>query len=128
MDRLITREDHLELLSKVRTAAQVYPEVTEAVDGFGHTSFRVKNKPFIMLGASENGMSCSIKTSPETQSMLLQGNVYTRTPYIGQHGWVTVYLSERTDWKELKDLIEEAYHRTAPPKLRKLHAERQERT
>ncbi|SDO02616.1 hypothetical protein SAMN04487897_107120 [Paenibacillus sp. yr247] len=43
----------LELLSKVRTFCSELPEVEEKVDGFGHTTFRVKDKPFVMMGETD---------------------------------------------------------------------------
>lgn len=108
----------LELLEKARKICTKYPEVEEKIDSFGHTSFRVKDKPFVMMGESEESSSLSIKTSPATQEILLQqGDRFSKTPYIGHHGWVSVRHSDLIDWEEIEGLMHEGYLRTAPKRL-----------
>ncbi|TBL77829.1 MmcQ/YjbR family DNA-binding protein [Paenibacillus thalictri] len=113
----ITSEEGLELLSKVRNYVSRYAEVKEHVDGFGHTSFRVNNKPFVMMGENEEGTTLSIKTDIPTQELLLQQGHFKKTPYIGQHGWVTLLSNDHADWQELHELLMEGYCRTAPKRL-----------
>jgi hypothetical protein len=69
-----------EILSKVREIANGFPETVEQIDKFGHTSFRVKDKPFVILGENEEGiLSIAMKTSKETQEFLLQeGSPFSR--------------------------------------------------
>jgi predicted DNA-binding protein (MmcQ/YjbR family) len=43
---------------------------------------------------------------------------YTRTPFLGQHGWVSVVDFDRLDWAEIEELVTDAYRRTAPKRLR----------
>jgi hypothetical protein len=39
-------------------------------------------------------------------------------PYVGPSGWVGVYLdTSKTDWKELAELIEDAWRMSTPKKL-----------
>lgn len=109
----------LQLLDKVRSECMKLPEVTEAVDAFGHTSFRIKDKPFVMMGEHTEPVSLSIKTSPFTQEVLLQQEHYYKTPYIGQHGWVSIREVDQVEWQEIVSLIEEGYGRTAPKRLLK---------
>lgn len=107
-----------ELLSKVREIAIQFPEVTEAVDKFGHTSFRVKDKPFIMMGENEEGASLAIKTLKTTQQLLLeQPERFFKTRYIGQHGWTSLFTNQDLNWEEIEGYIKEAYLQTAPKKL-----------
>ena len=42
---------------------------------------------------------------------------FFRPPYVGPSGWVGVWLDRSTDWKELKEILEEAYCMTAPKRL-----------
>lgn len=122
-EKQVTSEQGLAMLAKVREICARLPEVTEAVDKFGHTSFRVKDKPFIMMGESEKnvpGASLSIKTLPTTQELLLQQEGYTKTPYIGQHGWTSFPPVDALDWAEVEGYIFEGYLRTAPKSLAKL--------
>lgn len=106
-------------VAKVRAFCQQLPEVEEKVDGFGHITFRVKDKPFIMMGEWEEQTSTAIKTNMTTQEFLLQqeSTPYRKTPYIGQHGWVSIIGTDRVPWEDITDLITEGYARTAPKKL-----------
>lgn len=119
-DRVIRSGEGLAMLAKMRDICKEYPEVGEHVDGFGHTSFRVRGKPFVIMGEHEGGdPGISLKTSKETQEFLLMkdGGFY-KTPYIGQHGWVSVRMAD-ADWGEIAELVREAYGRAAPKSLRK---------
>ncbi len=109
----------LELVAKVRAFCMELPEVEEKVDGFGHIAFRVKDKPFVIMGESDGQPSTSIKTNMTTQEFLLhqEGTPYHKTPYIGQHGWVSILDTDKVPWKEIEDLIMEGYAWTAPKKL-----------
>ncbi|SFD39427.1 Predicted DNA-binding protein, MmcQ/YjbR family [Bacillus sp. OV194] len=121
----IVSETGKQMLQQVRGICIGFPEVTEHVDGFGHTSFRVKDKPFVIMGENEQGTSLAIKTLPETQEILLQEERFFRPAYIGQHGWTSIYHSGGMNWKEIHSLILEAYQRTAPKRLVKLLEENQ---
>lgn len=109
-----------ELLSRVREIAFQFPEVKEEIDKFGHTSFRVKDKPFIMMGEKEDGPSLALKTLKTTQHLLLQQkDRFFKTAYIGQHGWTSLYTNTSLNWEEIEGYITEAYLQTAPKKLTK---------
>ncbi|MGG1658316.1 MmcQ/YjbR family DNA-binding protein [Brevibacillus sp. NRS-1366] len=119
-DRISSKEG-LALEDSVRKIAMLLPEVTEQVDAFGHTSFRVNDKPFVMLGeGGPEGPSLSIKTLKLTQEALLQQERFYKTPYIGQHGWTSILAKHITDWREIEDYLLEGYLRTAPKRLAKL--------
>lgn len=110
-------ERELELIAEVQRIAAALPDVDVAVDGFGHTSFRVRNKPFVMIGGGQGAGSLSIKSDPTTQSMLVRRGPFVRTPFLGQHGWVTLWGDAPIDWEEVRDLVEDA-HRMVAPKRR----------
>lgn len=113
----ISSKEGLELIAKIRKHCAQFPEVAEKIDLFGHTSFRISDKPFVILGGMESVL-LSIKADKHMQEFLLQqaDTNFRKTPYIGQHGWITVIDLERADWKELEELITEGYYRTAPKK------------
>ena len=108
------------LLKALRKVCVSLPEVDEEVDGFGHTSFRVRKKSFVIAGMGEQGMSISIKSDPTNQALLIERGPYYRTPYIGQHGWVTLDDPLDQDWSEIGELIVDAYRLAAPKSLAKL--------
>jgi len=107
----------LELLSALRAAVADLPEVTETIDGFGHTTFKVRRKSFLIAGMEATGASISFKSDPVSQSMLVRRGPFYRTPYIGQHGWVSLDRPLDYDWGEVQDLIEDAYRHAAPKSL-----------
>lgn len=106
------------LLEALRKLVTKLPEVEEVVDGFGHTTFKVRKKSFVIAGMGETGAAISIKSDPTTQSYLIKRGPYYRTPYIGQHGWVSVEDPLEQDWSEIGELIADAYRRAAPKSLR----------
>jgi predicted DNA-binding protein (MmcQ/YjbR family) len=108
-----------DIILQVRESTEPFPEVDEHIDKFGHTSFRIKDKPFVIIGESEKGIpSLAIKTLKTTQSFLLnQQDRFFKTPYVGQHGWISLHTDQPLDWKEIEELIKEAYLQTAPKKI-----------
>lgn len=114
--RTIRSEQGLRAVELVRRLCSRLPNVDEAVDAFGHLSFRVSDRPFVIIGEGPEGASVAVKTHPSTQEALLrvEGRRFFRTPYIGQHGWVSLWAETRLDPKEMEELITEAYARVAP--------------
>lgn len=108
------------LLAALRDVCGDLPEVTEEIDGFGHTSFRVGKKSFVIAGMGEAGTAISIKADPVTQAALVRRGPYYRTPYIGQHGWISVSDPLSQDWSEIQELIVDGYRRAAPKRLSRL--------
>jgi predicted DNA-binding protein (MmcQ/YjbR family) len=79
-----------------------------------HPAFRVGKKPFVIAGMSEHelGATVSINLGREAQEALLEDARFTRTPYIGQHGWVTISHA-RLGAKELSVLVKDSWRRVA---------------
>jgi predicted DNA-binding protein (MmcQ/YjbR family) len=121
-EKQLQSPDGQRLLAALRSACAHLPEVSEEVDGFGHSSFRVRKKSFVIAGMGEDGAAVSIKADPETQAALIRRGPYYRTPYIGQHGWVSIANPLQHDWAEVAELIVDGYRRAAPKRLAKLVA------
>jgi predicted DNA-binding protein (MmcQ/YjbR family) len=111
-----------ELLAALREACSTLPEFDEEVDGFGHTSFRVRGRSFVIAGMGEEGTAISIKSDPINQSLLIQRGPYYRTPYIGQHGWISVDRPLERNWPEIEGLIHDGWRMAAPKRLAKQHS------
>jgi predicted DNA-binding protein (MmcQ/YjbR family) len=105
------------MLDKVRQICLALPEAVEIIDGFGHNTFKIKCNSFVISGENDKGFSISFKSDRETQALLLQKEYFYKTPYIGQHGWVSIQNPDDEKWGELTDLIQEAYLRAAPKRL-----------
>ena len=88
-----------------------------------HPAFRVGKKPFAIAGMNEarEGATLSVNLGKEAQHGLLADARFTRTPYIGQHGWVTI--AQRSLRKsELEALVVESWRRVATKKQLAEHA------
>jgi predicted DNA-binding protein (MmcQ/YjbR family) len=108
------------ILKQLRGICARLPEVVEERDGFGHFTFRVGKRSFVIVGAGQDGSgSMSIKADLYTQDRLIRGGGYERTPYIGQHGWVSVKASSAADWDEVEELVIDGYRHAAPKRLLK---------
>jgi len=79
-----------------------------------HPAFRVGKKPFAVAGLNrrEVGGALSINLGREAQGDLLDDERFMRTPYIGQHGWVTV-SHDALRAGELRTLVIESWKRVA---------------
>ncbi|MEH7076516.1 MmcQ/YjbR family DNA-binding protein [Neobacillus drentensis] len=106
-----------EMLENIRKICLALPEAVEHIDGFGHNTFKINGKSFVISGESEKGFSLSFKSDRETQGFLLQKEHFYKTPHIGQHGWVSILNPTEEVWNELTDLLVEAYLRAAPKRL-----------
>lgn len=113
----IKSKQGIELLANVRRICCSLPEVQEVMDGFGHTTFKINSKSFVIMGENEAGIGLSFKSDRENQEILLQEGRFFKTPYIGHHGWVSVKTEEELNWDELDELLKEAYLRAAPKRL-----------
>lgn len=102
---------------RLRKLVQHLPEVNEIVDKHGHTSFQVRKKTFVMLGDGEDGPGMCVKSDKTTQAALIKTGKFAKTPYIGQHGWVSPVEVPPKDWKEMAGLVEAAYRMAAPKTL-----------
>lgn len=105
-----------ELLGVLRRACAKLPGAEEYVM-VHHPAFRVGKKPFAIAGMEEatKGATLSINLGVEAQQHLLDDARFTRTPYIGQHGWVTVPQGKLKKG-ELETLLVESYKRVANKK------------
>lgn len=83
---------------------------------WGHPTLRVNGKMFASGMSGSTNMT--VKASKEEQGVLIAEapEVYSMAAYVGRFGWVQVDLS-KVDKQELRELVIEAWRRTAPKKL-----------
>jgi predicted DNA-binding protein (MmcQ/YjbR family) len=101
----------IRMREQVRNICKALPEVIELIDGHGHTTFKVKDKSFIIM--SDYGIT--FKSDLENQEILVQQEQFFKPDYIGHRGWVSI--RDPNDWKEMGTLLKEAYLRAAPKRL-----------
>lgn len=119
-ERQLQSPEGQRLLNAIRTVCARLPEVDETIDGFGHTTFKVRKKSFVIAGMGQDGAVISIKSDPVTQAHLIRHGPYYRTPYIGQHGWISIADPLGHDWHEVEELIVDGYRNAAPKRLAKM--------
>ncbi|MEV4417244.1 MmcQ/YjbR family DNA-binding protein [Catellatospora sp. NPDC049609] len=86
------------------------------VEEWGHPTLRVGDKMF--ASGTPGSTVMTVKASKEEQAALLAAapEVYSVAAYVGRFGWVQVAL-DRVEADELRELVVEAWRRTAPKKL-----------
>ena len=101
--------------SFVRKTALALPEAEEK-ETWGEATFRVKDKMFATLGA--DGTQAGVKASLENQARLVARDpeTFSVSHYTGRFGWVTVQVA-RVERDEMRELLVDAWRRTAPMKL-----------
>jgi predicted DNA-binding protein (MmcQ/YjbR family) len=106
-------------LDRLRAICLALPEATEQ-ETWGDPTYRVREKIFAMeKGGVEGRPSLWCKAPPGAQAVLVgsEPERFFIPPYVGQHGWIGVWLDVDLDWEEIADLVEESYRMTAPRRL-----------
>jgi len=102
----------------LRRLRQIYTplgNVVEERDKFGHVSLRVGKKTLAMLGEHDGVPSLGLKSDLTTQALLVERGRFYRTPYVGQHGWVSIDGTvKQMDWPVIEDVLLATYRAVAP--------------
>jgi predicted DNA-binding protein (MmcQ/YjbR family) len=112
----MTRHDRTAALGVVRALSQQLPDAEEYVM-VHHPAFRVGNKPYVIVGLGQDGkrVMLSVNLGPAAQPYLLEDARFSKTPYLGRHGWVSVGF-DAVSKDELKTLLVDSYRRCATSK------------
>lgn len=102
-------EDALESLRQI---CLELPGTTETVT-YGNPTFKAGKKTFAVLEWYHGELSIAFKSTLLEQEMLVQDPQFYRTPYIGNRGWVSLRVTESTDWDLVSDLVLEGYRLAA---------------
>jgi hypothetical protein len=112
----------------LRAICLALPGAIEQNEGtVGKPVFKVRGKIFAMQHPMDGRPSLWCKSIFSFRDMLIGSEPvrYFIPPYVGQHGWIAVWLDVELDWDIVRDLVEESYRKTAPKKLSALIAEKQ---
>ena len=110
-------------LARLRQIVKQLPD-THEVEAWGAPTFRVNNKLFAMFARGDTHHaevdSVWIKATPVNQGFIIASNPkrYFMPPYVGTSGWVGAKLEGRVNWKEIADLLRDAYDLTVVKKKR----------
>src|SRR5215212_1909408 len=93
-------------LEQFRKIALALPEVVET-ESFGHPWFRAggaNGKMISVFGGQDGKWTLTFKASKADQGMFLEDPRFSKTHYIGQHGWVTLTLDNaKPNWDEVTE-------------------------
>lgn len=99
-------------MDRLRKVCLGYPEVWEDAP-WGHPVFKAGKKIFVSAGDADGSWGLALPVGHDLQELLLQKDGYYRPSYVGNKGWIGVYLDKDTDWTDLKNLVDLAYRRVA---------------
>jgi predicted DNA-binding protein (MmcQ/YjbR family) len=103
------------LLKSLRTLCKKLPGSEEYIM-VHHPAFRVGKKPFAIVGLSKaEATALSVNLGHMEQGELLDDERFLRTPYIGQHGWVSIEVRDSSP-PEIEKLVVASWRRVAGKK------------
>jgi predicted DNA-binding protein (MmcQ/YjbR family) len=100
------------VLPRLRKICLALPGAEET-ENFGHPFFRFKKKPFCVFHGPGDAHTIAIKVAKTEQGIFLQDPRFLKTPYIGQHGWVSLKIEGPLDWEEVEELVKGSYRLVA---------------
>jgi predicted DNA-binding protein (MmcQ/YjbR family) len=93
------------VLKRMRRLCLALPRASETVT-FGHPTFQVEGKSFAVLETYKGELGICIKVGTLLQDIFLKDPRFSRTPYIGKHGWVTLRVyAAPLNWEEIRELL-----------------------
>jgi predicted DNA-binding protein (MmcQ/YjbR family) len=90
---------------------------TEETMTWGEPHFRVMGKIFSGYGKEKGKETIGFKLEMEHADILVTSDPrFSRAPYVGHKGWVSMDVKKIDDWDEVRDLVLESYRLIAPKK------------
>jgi predicted DNA-binding protein (MmcQ/YjbR family) len=108
---------HASVVKKLRKICLSF-EGAHETNNFGSEWFRIKKKPFCVLSGHRDEPSIAFKAGKTEQGIFLEDPRFFKTPYVGQHGWVSLRCDGELDWEEIEELAKGAYQLVAARKPR----------
>lgn len=109
-------------LAKIRKICLSLPDTKETMT-WGKPHFRVGEKIFAGHGEENGKRVVGFKLEMAHASLAVQVPGFSRAPYVGHKGWVSLETDSVKDWNEVREMILESYRLIAPKKsLAKLDA------
>jgi predicted DNA-binding protein (MmcQ/YjbR family) len=98
---------------RLRKICLALPGVEESIM-HGHPVFRIKDKSFCIWHGADGDPAIALKVAKNEQGIFLNDPRFFKTPYIGQHGWISLKAKGRLNWKEVEELVKGSYHLASP--------------
>lgn len=103
------------VLQKMREICLALPE-TKLTMTWDSPHFRVGDKIFAGCGETSVGFKLEAE---HAEDLIETDPRFTRAPYVGRYGWVSMDVRKVRDWEEVRTLVHESYRLIAPKRLSK---------
>jgi len=102
-------------LAKIRKICLSFPDTKETIT-WGKPPFRVGEKIFAGYGEENGKHVVGFKLEMAHASIAVQVPGFSRAPYVGHKGWVSLETDSVKDWDEVREMILESYRLIGPKK------------
>lgn len=100
-------------LAKLRRICLSLPNTRETLS-WGSPHFRVRDKIFCGIGDEKGRLAIGFKLEMDHADAVIQDPRFWRAPFVGRYGWVSMGVTPRMNWKQVKAFVEESYRLIAP--------------
>ena len=107
-----------QVLDHLRRFCLALPESCE-VEAWGHPNFRAGKKTFAVFEFYKDRPCVVIKAEPAEQQLLISDTRFAEAPYIGKHGWVSLWVDSPVDRELVDDLVLNSYRLVALKRMLK---------
>jgi len=109
-------------VERVRAICLALPEATERLSHGSPSFFIAGKKTFVMYHDNHHGdgilgLWCAAPPGVQEELVDTEPDRFYRPAYVGHRGWIGVRLDRKVDWKEIEQILIDAYTCVAPPKL-----------
>lgn len=99
----------------MRRVCKALPGVVE-VEAWGHPTFRFSGRTFAAVEIYKRRPCVAISAEPDEQEVLIRQFGFFKSPYVGNRGWVSIWVDEPAPAGIMRDLVKRAYRRLARSK------------
>jgi predicted DNA-binding protein (MmcQ/YjbR family) len=96
------------VLARMRQICLSLPDTKETLT-WGEPHFRVGDKIFAGCGEEKGRPVIGFKLDMDHADAILADPRFSRAPYVGHKGWVSMDASQVADWEEVRPLLLESY-------------------
>jgi predicted DNA-binding protein (MmcQ/YjbR family) len=101
-------------LNKLRAICLALPDTKETLS-WGSPHFRVGEKIFSGFGEEKGmGLAIGFKLEMDHADAMIQQPGFWRAPFVGRYGWVSMGVTPKMNWSQVKAFVEESYRLIAP--------------
>ena len=102
-----------DVLRRLRAICLSLPDTKETLS-WGSPHFRVGDKIFCGIGDEKGRLTIGFKLEMDHADAVIQDPRFWRAPFVGRYGWVSMGVTPRMNWRQVKAFVEESYRLIAP--------------